>query len=274
VELEIYNSDIILSKLSIIDELIRGKDVIVAFSGGVDSTVMGYLAKRYAKNILLIMQTGTSVAIGEEEFAKSQADELGLPLEFIDYDEVDFSEEYTANPHNRCYFCKELLHQFLEEIRHKRNFDVVLSGTNASDLEGHRPGHAAVIKAGVLNPLEVAGLTKQEIRWIASDADLKAAEKPASACLASRFITGVRITKNGLRRVAKAEYFLKKALGAKIVRVRDHGGFARIEFGIDEIDSFLSETTRSLIYKELMKLGYHYVTIDLEGYRPSEPLME
>ncbi|MHA2502134.1 MAG: ATP-dependent sacrificial sulfur transferase LarE [Candidatus Kariarchaeaceae archaeon] len=273
-ELEIYNSVDIEEKIGLISKMLNGKKAIVAFSGGVDSTVLAYLTGKFASETVLVMQTGSSVAIGEDTFAQEQAQQLDLQIEFIDYDEVDLSEDYASNPHNRCYFCKELLHEFLEMRRKQLDFDIVLSGTNASDLAGHRPGHQAALEAGVLNPLVDAGLTKQEIRWIAADVGLNAADKPASACLASRFVTGVRITKDGLHRVAKAEYYLKSVHKARVVRVRDLGGEAKIEFGAEELPKYLTKEVKNEIIRELMDLGFEKVSIDPEGYRPYVPVIE
>jgi len=270
-ELELYNRSILDQKLDQVRQLLAGKKVIVAFSGGVDSSVVAYLAGEYADEALLVMQTGASVAIGEDDFAKDQAAQIGLPLEFIDYDEVDYSEDYAANPSNRCYYCKELLHDFLEDIRKDRGYDIVVSGTNATDLGGHRPGHQAQLEAGVINPLVDADITKQEVRWIANDAGLNAWDKPASACLASRFVTGVAITKEGLRRVAKAEHYLKTNYPVRVLRVRDHGELARIEIGEDELDEFIDYADMAQIATDLAELGYRYVTFDMRGYRPATP---
>jgi len=273
-ELEIYSSETIDKKLEFIREELSGKSVVVAFSGGVDSTVLAYLCGKFADTTLLVMQTGSSIAIGEVQLAQQQAEQLNLPIEFIEYDEVDYSDDYAANPSNRCYYCKQLLHGFLEKKRHALGFDLVVSGTNASDLQGHRPGHQAALEAGVVNPLADASLSKQEIRWIANDAGLNAWDKPASACLASRFVTGVQITKTGLRRVAEAEYYLRTHYGVRVLRVRDHGGLARIEIGSDELAQFCEQADFDSITSHLKQLGFDYVTLDMNGYRPYVPVEE
>lgn len=272
INLEITSEDQIFAKTRIVKELLKGKKVVVAFSGGVDSSVVAFLAREYAKDTLLVMQTGSSVPKSEVDIAKKQASQLGLQIRFIDYNEIDYSDEYALNNENRCYHCKSLLYGFISRIKEEVNYDYILSGTNISDLKGHRPGHQASIENNILNPLVLAKINKSEVRFIASINELLTAEKPATACLASRVITGVPITKEKLSRIDQAEYLLRDKFNFKILRVRDHGDLARIEVGQDELGKIMDKVSREFIHSELKKLGYHYISIDLQAYRPAVPV--
>ncbi len=271
-ELEIFDFENIQKKIQIVENLLHGKKILVAFSGGVDSSVVSFLASQYAKSVLLVMQDGLSVGIGEKDFAVKQAKQLGVSLEVIEYNEIDYSDEYQRNPENRCYYCKQVLHEFLDKIKEDRNFDLVISGTNYSDLKGHRPGHVATLEKGVMNPMVIAKITKQEVRWIAEINGLISFDRPATACLASRFKTGVKITKEGLLRVAKSEDFIKSEFKLKSIRVRDDGqDIARIEFMKEDL--ILIKNTRMIdeIREKLRSYGYHKIILDKIGYRPSVP---
>ncbi|MHA2092137.1 MAG: ATP-dependent sacrificial sulfur transferase LarE [Candidatus Kariarchaeaceae archaeon] len=272
-QLELVDEKIIKNKLAEIASLLKNKKVLVSFSGGVDSSVIAWISKQYAKETILVMQIGNSVGIGEKEIALEQAEQMQLSLQFIEYEEIDHSKEYAANPHNRCFYCKEILYDYLEKIRKEYGFDVIINGTNFTDLQGHRPGHEAALKSGVLTPFVHSKITKPEIRWIAKDASLLTWDKAASACLASRFPTGTIITKEGLQRVAKAEYYLKSQFGFRKFRVRDHNRLARIELDSDEFQSVLDQKKMDQITLEFKKLGYNFVTLDLEGYRKAVPVI-
>lgn len=273
-QLEIFSLEKIQKKIEIVRNLLNGKKIIVAFSGGVDSSVVSFLANQYAEEVLLIMQDGLSVGIGEKDFAVDQAKQLGIPLEIIEYNEFDFSVDYQKNPENRCYYCKQLLHDFLEKIKIDRNFDYVISGTNYSDLNGHRPGHIATIEKGAINPLVIAKITKQEVRWIAELNGLISFDRPATACLASRIKTGVEITKKGLERVAISENFIKKEFKIRSVRVRDDGhNIARVEFMKKDITILKDTRKMEILCEKLKDFGYDEIILDKEGYRANVPLI-
>jgi len=237
----------------------------------VDSSVLAFLAKQFCQQVLLVMQDGYSIGIGEIEYATKIARFLNLKLEFLYYNEYEISENYADNPDNRCYYCKEILHQELEKIRVANGFDLVLNGTNASDLKGHRPGYQAVQEKGACTPLVDANLNKSEIRWIAKNHHLPVWDKPATACLASRFKTGIRITKERLQRVAEAEHFIKSNYHVNVLRVRDDGSSARIEVGIDEMCKLIDNSIFIKIEAKLIDLGFNKVTLDKKGYRSTVP---
>lgn len=269
--LNIIDDKSIDRKISKIMDLLDGKKVIVAYSGGVDSSVVSALAKKYAKETKLIMQIGSSVAKTEIDNAINQASQLELPIEFIEYNEYQLSDEYVENDENRCYYCKNLLYKFLEEKRKEFNYDLILSGTNSTDLGGHRPGHRAGRESGIENPLIVANISKPEVRHIANKFGLITTNKPSMACLASRMITGVKITKSGLDRVAKSEKYITEMLNLTRLRVRDHGDLARIEIDPLDFDKLLDKEVFNDINRQLKEYGYRYVSIDMEGYRPATP---
>jgi uncharacterized protein len=246
---------------------IRGKSVIVAFSGGVDSTVVARILKNECKSVKLVTITSKWISAQELEDAANVARNLEIEHQIFPV-EVDKSHIFWDNPPDRCYHCKLLIFSQLQRLAASSSYDLVVDGTNASDTSGHRPGLKALEKLKVYSPLLSGAITKSEVRRIAEYYDLPVAQKPAMACLASRIPYGDQISSEKLERVEKAEAFLHTLnLGARI-RVRDHGNLARIE-----LSSFpsLNEDELSRIVEKLKSLGYRYVTVDLEGYRPITP---
>lgn len=269
VQLDTIDEDKIAAKIEIVQQLLNGKKIIVAFSGGVDSVVVAHLAKTVATDVLLIMQVGSSVGIGEQENAQHVAQLLQLPLEFLEYDEYVESDAYARNPPNRCYYCKDLLHDKLEAIRKTHNFDVVVGGTNFSDLFGHRPGYAAVQEHNALSPLITAQLTKLEIRWIARQVKLPVWDKPATPCIASRVHTGIPITAERLQRIRTAEYTLKQHYNFRVLRVRETEIGASVEVGSTELST--AQRHWNEIADLLRTAGYMNSTLNENGYKPYVP---
>ncbi|MCX5654869.1 MAG: ATP-dependent sacrificial sulfur transferase LarE [Planctomycetota bacterium] len=240
--------------------------VIVAFSGGVDSTLLAAEARRVLgrKKMLAVTASSETYLPSELEESKALAKRLDLRHEIIETRELDI-EHFRGNPPDRCYFCKRELLERLLEIAKVRGMATVCDGANADDVNAWRPGLRAAEELGVRSPLKEAGLAKADVRTLSKALGLPTWDRPAMACLASRFPYGQTITKNGLDRVAAAESLLKD-LGYRGFRVRDHGTLARIEVAPADIER-LTIKHRAQILRDLKALGYTYVSLDLEGYR-------
>lgn len=250
--------------------MLSGKKILVAFSGGVDSSTLAAISKESAKETLLVMQIGDSVATGEKELASRIASDLNLDLKYLNYNEFEESQSYAQNPENRCYYCKWLLHDKLENLRRQLGFDYVVNGTNFSDLNGHRPGYQALLEFNVLSPFVDVQMTKPEIRHIAKDLGLVVWDKPATPCLASRVKTGIPISSDSLRKIDRAEQFLRNHFSFQTVRVRLlENDNASIEVEKNQIP--LLHENFGLISAQLKKIGFTKIQIDPMGYRPYDP---
>jgi pyridinium-3,5-biscarboxylic acid mononucleotide sulfurtransferase len=252
----------------------KGKDgVVVAFSGGVDSSTLAAVCHEVLgeKTVAVIAQSPTYTS-EELADAKQVAQDIGIKLYIVETDELD-NPDFNSNPENRCYFCKKELLQTLLDFAHKQGFKAVFEGTNFSDLNDHRPGFKAVQEAkDVYSPWMINRFTKSEIRQVAKTMGLNVYDKPALACLASRIPFNEKITAEKLRRVEKAEQVIKALTGVKQIRVRDHGGLARIEVGIGEKVLLCNLDVQGKINAQLKQLGFKYVTVDLEGYQSGSML--
>jgi len=239
---------------------------VVAFSGGVDSTFLAYAAHRtLGGRVLAVTGDSPSVPSSQKRMACEVAQAFRIPHEVIKTFETQ-RPEYTQNPPNRCYFCKDELYNLLIALAAQKGFAAVLDGLNADDLQDYRPGRLAAEKHGVRSPLAEAGMTKEEIRLLSRLAGLPTADIPASACLSSRFPYGSEITPEKLRVVDEGEEALR-AMGFRVFRVRHHGTLVRLEFGPEDLRSALNPETAARLKTTFRGLGFHYVTLDLEGYR-------
>jgi len=246
-----------------------GGPIVVAFSGGVDSSLVLTLAAQALGKDGVIAATAISVTYPEEDlfWAKRIASLLNVKHVIFESDEV-CDPNFVSNPPNRCYFCKRSMASKLMDVAREYNAKAIVDGTNASDVKVHRPGYFALKECGVRSPLAEVGVTKDEARSIARSLNLPNWSKPSMACLASRIPYGETITLERLARVAKAEKIVKDFTGVRQLRVRDHqGSIARIEVGRDERRLFFDEEIMDNIARELLKLGYKFVTLDLIGYR-------
>jgi len=237
---------------------------VIAYSGGVDSTFLCKVAfDVLGKNVLAVTAASSTYPQRELTEAKRIAKTIGIAHIVIKSEELNI-KNFTENPPDRCYYCKKTLFKKLRQLAKDHHFSKVLDGSNADDMYDYRPGGKARKELGVLSPLKDAGLTKADIRVLSRALHLPTAEKPAAACLASRFPYGTKITKERLKQVESAEQFLR-LLGVRQCRVRFHAEVARIEVPRDDFPVILASSHR--IIKQFKKLGFTYIALDLEGYR-------
>jgi len=244
------------------------KSILIAYSGGVDSSFLLYTAKKALgkKNILAVTASSESYPAREERDAVKQARQFLVEHKIIRTSELDI-KKFADNPVNRCYYCKRELFGTLAAIAKKRGYKHVIDGSTMDDLADIRYGRKAARELGVRSPLQESGLTKDDIRYLSRRAGLKSWDRPSFACLASRFAYGQRITKKRLKAIGLAEDFIKK-LGFKQLRIRFHTEkIARIEVGPEEISRFLSPKMRIKVVEKLRDLGFTYIALDLLGYR-------
>jgi uncharacterized protein len=242
------------------------EQVIVCFSGGVDSSfLLAQAVDVLGEEAVALTAVSPSLATEEGEDARRLAEQLGARHLLVKTYEVD-DPRYAANPTNRCYFCKtEVYGKAVEEAR-RLSIAHVLDGFNVDDRDDLRPGRKAARELGVRSPLNELGFTKADIREAARQINLPVWDKPALACLSSRFPYGTRITPERLTQVAHCERVLR-GLGFRVFRVRYHDAIARIEVGGNEIARLLEAEVRDTVLREFQEVGFTYVAVDLQGYR-------
>lgn len=242
------------------------EQVLVCFSGGVDSSyLLAEAVGVLGENAIALTAVSPSLAPEEGSEAQSLAQRLGARHLLVDTYELD-DPRYASNPVNRCYYCKTELYGKAVDRATAMGFPNVLDGFNLDDRGDHRPGRKAAHERGVRSPLDELGFTKTDIREAARRIDLPVWDKPALACLSSRFPYGTQITPEKLAQVHRCERVLRE-LGFRVFRVRYHDELARIEVAAEEIDRLLQPDVRDEIVRSFKATGFSYVSLDLQGYR-------
>ncbi len=255
-----------MQKLDALRALFTDMDrALVAYSGGVDSTLVAAVAVEVlGDRALAVTAESPSLLPDDLDDARVQAAMLGIAHEVVQTHELE-NPNYASNPVNRCYFCKSELHDTLKPLALERGYPYVVDGVNADDLGDYRPGIQAAIERGARSPLAEVGITKLDVREISQQMGLPWWDKPAQPCLSSRFPYGETITVAKLQRVGKAERHLRSS-GLRTLRVRSEGDTARIELPPEQIQTFVQSTNLPELVQTFQTFGFLFVTLDLEGF--------
>lgn len=255
-------------KLRNLQQFLRSqKKVMIAFSGGVDSTFLLKAATDMLghENVTGVTGISPSLPASEKEECAKLAKLIGAQHIFIETDELS-DKNYVANNNDRCFYCKNRLFELLRPIAEEHGIDCICDGANADDENDFRPGSEAADKWDVASPLKEAGLTKDEIRLMSKNLGLPTFNKPAMACLSSRIPYGTEVTAERLSQIEQAEKVLH-SFGFAQVRVRHHDEIARIEFSTEDLEKAMEPDMRNRVVEAVKNTGFRFVTLDMEGYR-------
>ncbi|MFX1391623.1 MAG: ATP-dependent sacrificial sulfur transferase LarE [Promethearchaeota archaeon] len=254
-------------KLNALISILKRKKIIVAFSGGVDSSLLAFLSKKYGKEALLITESSILYPKEEIEEASKFANKYDIKHIIIERDPLK-DENFRNNPQNRCYICKIGLYKEIIKIKNSKEFDIILDGSNADDLSDFRPGMQALKELSISTPYIDKDIHKNEIRAISKFYELEVQSKPSMACYSSRIPYGQIINKEKLIMISEAEKFLKDTFNLNQLRVRLHEPkLARIEVLSEDLPKIMQENNIKKVKKKLKDLGFNYITIDIEGFR-------
>lgn len=262
----IYGMEALQKEKKVIEILKKCNSAIVAFSGGVDSSYLAFLAMREIPGpVTLVTAVSPSTSSLQKQLVRQFLDSHGGEHVFLGTREME-DERYRQNPPERCYYCKRVILGRIRDLRDERGAEALLDGSNADDQHDYRPGARAVSEFGVVSPLAEAGMTKQDIRERSRAHGLRTWDLPSMPCLASRIPYGIEITEEAFRKIEQAEDFIR-GLGVRTFRVRHHDNLARIEVSSDEFSSFLSLEFMEAIHLRLREIGYQYVTLNLVPFK-------
>jgi uncharacterized protein len=285
----VVSSEFLENKIPKIARVLSGKKVIVSFSGGIDSTLLLLLAMKYSPKVIPVFFSGPIFTKDELSLASEFCKILKMQLEIMDYNPLT-ENEFQSNPKNRCYFCKKFIMKALIQVQREVHYDIIIEGTNTSDLKGYRPGYEALREMGIISPFVISDISKSEIKemikylianpnWIINpDTDVSPLEVtrflkklillPSNPCLCSRIDYGVPITEEKLTQIHEAEQYLKSTFHLRTFRVRLHShNLVRIEIPQYQIINILTAENITGIVNKFKEIGFSYVTIDLEGFR-------
>ncbi|MFX1287029.1 MAG: ATP-dependent sacrificial sulfur transferase LarE [Promethearchaeota archaeon] len=255
------------TKLENFTFFLRGKKVVIAFSGGVDSSLLAFLSNKYAKETLLVTEKSILYPDDEIRLTSEFAKNHNINHLIIERNPLE-DENFRINPKNRCYICKTGLYEDIIKIKEEKNFDIILDGSNLDDLSDYRPGIQALKELNIATPYIAFKISKQEIREICKYFNLEVQSKPSMACFSSRIPYDQEINEEKLDMIREAESFLRETFNLEQLRVRLHEGkLGRIELMPKDIMKILNDDNIEKIRTKFKQLGFCYITIDLEGFR-------